>query len=485
MERQECNMQEKSLVKNSFYFIVYRTINVIYPLITATYVSRVMEPSGIGEVSLAQTVVIFLVACALLGIPNYGVREVSRTSNKEELSKLFSEIVIINIISTIVVSALYFGVVRFADLNINKTLYYIEGIILLLNVVNVDWFYQGIENFKYIVVRSCIVKVISVFAIFIFVRTKDDICIYALIFAMAYAGNYLLNIINLRKYVNFMLKGIVPSIHLKKVAILAITYISNEIYVTVDSVMLGILSVNSEVGYYSNSMKVIKILINIVTATGVALLPRLSVLKNQGDTKRLNSITNQAIKLLLLITLPAMLGMFLVSDEIVVVLFGIKFGPAAPILAVLSVLIVLRAFSNLFLQILISSNKDGNTSVIYLSAMIGNVVMNYFLIRSNGAVGAAVASVISELYIMCVLYNIARKYGSFKIGIKYFGSILISCLLMVVTVRIIYYFFDSIYIRLFLAVLGGTVIYFLAGFITKNESILWIVKLIKRRSKCL
>lgn len=476
-------MKEKSLVKNSIYYIVYRLINVIYPLITATYVSRVLEPSGVGEVSLAQTVVIFLVACASLGIPNYGVREVSRAESADKLNRLFSELFLINIFSTAIVSILYYGVVHFADLGINRILYYIEGIILLLNVINVDWFYQGIENFRYIAIRSCIVKIISVFAIFSFVKTKNDICIYALIFALAYAGNYLFNIINLRKYIRFTVKGIKPQIHLASVAILAITYISNEIYVTVDSVMLGIFSVSSEVGYYSNAMKVIKILINVFTAAGVALLPRLSVLKSEGKIERINSITNQAIRLLLLLILPSMIGMILVSKELVVVLFGSKFGPASSILAVLSLLIVLRTISNLFLQILISNNKDENTSIIYLTAMIGNVGMNFFLIQHSGAVGAAIASVISEFYIMCVLYNVAKRYGNFRIGIKYFGSVVISCISMVIVVKMIYYFVGAIFIRLFLSILMGSVTFFTIGYITKNESIYFMLELIKKGVK--
>lgn len=250
---------------------------------------------------------------------------------------------------------------------------------------------------------------------------------------------------------------------------LAITYISNEIYVTVDSVMLGIFSTSSEVGYYSNAMKVIRILINVFTAAGVALLPRFSVLWNEGKNEDLNGITNKTLKLLLFITLPAMLGMILISKELTVTLFGNKFEPAAEILSVLSLLIVFRTISNLFLQILIGSNKDTNTSVIYLTAMIGNVIMNFFLIRSNGAVGAAIASVISEFYIMCVLYIIAKKYCTFKIGTGYLLSIVISCALLIAIVLIVYCFVDSSVIKLFLSIVLGVSVYFMAGFITKNK----------------
>lgn len=469
-------MKEKSLLKNSFYFILYRVINVIYPLLTATYVSRVLQPSGIGEVSLAQTIVIFLVAVALLGIPNYGVREVGKTLQKENLNKIFSELIIINFVSTSIVLILYYSFIFVCDFKINKTLYYIEGMILFLNYINVDWFYQGKEEFKYITIRSCIIKLVSIFAIFAFVKTQDDTCIYAFIFSMAYAGNYLFNLFNLKKFVKFSIKGINPFKHLKGIIILAVTYISNEIYVTVDSIMLGIMTTNAYVGYYSNSMKVIKILVNVCTAIGTTLLPRLSLLKSQKNNEEINNIINTTIKVLLFFTLPAVLGISLVSKELIIVLFGVSFSPAADILKILSLLVIFRTFSNLFLQVLIVNKKDKNTSKVYFVAMISNILMNYILINCYQAKGASIASVIAELFIMISLYIYTRKEIEYKIDNKYLFSILFSLICMMIVVIITNFLVEAIFIKLILEVLFGIVIYVWVNIVLKNEILIELIK---------
>lgn len=477
-------MKKKSLMKNSFYYIMYRLINVLYPLITATYVSRVLEPDGIGDVSLAQTIVTFLVACALLGIPNYGVREISKIENEKEKSTVFFELFIINAISTLIVSVLYYCIINFMTLNINKTLFNIEGIILLLNFINVDWFYQGIEEFKYITIRSCIVKLLSMIAIFSFIKEKNDICIYALIFSMAYAGNYIFNVINLNKHLKFKyISKINPKKHLKNIMILAVTYISNEVYVTVDCLMLGIMTVNIQVGYYSNAMKLIKILINVFTAIGVALLPRISSLRSLRKNDEVNKLIEKVIKLLLFITIPSMLGIIFISKNLIILLFGDEFIPSYTILIILSFLIVFRTFSNLFLQILISDNKDNNVSKTYFIAMILNIMLNLLLIPMLKANGAALASIISEFYIMIVLFVNSKKYNIISIDEKSIVNLIISNIFIIIELLLISKLSIKIIIKVPIQIISSIIIYIIINYLLKNEVIIDFINILKEKRR--
>lgn len=477
-------MKNKSVIKNSFYYVLYRLVNVLYPLVTATYVSRVLEPDGVGEISLAQTIVVFLVACALLGIPNYGVREVSKLKTKEDRGKLFFELFIINAISTLSLIIIYFTLINLFDLNINRNLYNIEGIILILNFINVDWFYQGMEEFKYITIRSCIVKVVSIFAIFIFVKDKSDICNYALIFALAYAGNYIFNLINLRKYINFnCIKKLRPKKHIKNVLLLAITYISNEIYVTIDSIMLGFMSDNTQVGYYSNAMKLIKILINVLTAIGVALLPRISFLRSNNKNKEVYFLIEKIIKILMFITIPSMIGISLVSNDLVVILFGKAFQPSKTILIILSLLIIFRTFSNLFLQILISDNRDKNVSLTYFFAMVLNIILNLIFIPKFEANGAAFASIISEFCILIMLYKDSKKYNPIKFDKNNIKILIVSNVIMSLIVVSISFVKMNLIIKLIVQITSSVFVYILINYILNNEVIIDIIKIIKEKRK--
>lgn len=473
----------KSLYKNSIYFIAYRVINVVYPLITATYVARILGPEGVGRVSIAQTVVIFLTACASLGIPNYGTREVSKLKDKSKLNKLFTELFILNAVSTIIISILYYIIVHNIPYFRGKTLLYdIEGLILILNIINVDWFFHGVEEFKYITIRSCIVKIISVVCIFIFVKNKGDIYIYALIFALAYAGNYLFNIWHLRNFIRFKFRRIRPIKHLKSVFILAITYISNEIYVTIDTVMIGVIVGDITTGYYSNAMKLIKILINVCAAIGVTLLPRLSRVKNDGDDNRFNSILTQTIKILIWFTAACVVGIWLTADKLIPILFGIEFYPSITIIKILCFLVIFRTFSNLFLQVCLCVNEDKKTTKIYFWGMILNIFLNLILIPKYEANGAAVASVISELYMLITLWLIAYKYMKIKITSRYYISVLLPLLVMILAIMALNMFNVNIFIALVMDIIFGVFSYIGVSLLLKNDIVVALKKRIMLKS---
>lgn len=473
-----------SLFKNSVYYVMYRIINVIYPLLTATYVSRVLKPSGVGEAALAQNIVIFLVALAMLGIPNYGVREIS-VCKSSSLNTLFSELFLINAISTTIVSVIYIEVINVFDMPINTELYNIYGIILVLNIFNVDWFYQAKEEFKYITIRSAIVKLSSMLAIFTLVKDEKDICMYGLIFALAYAGNYVFNVVNLKRYIKFTFRNLHIKRHLRNIFVLGVTSISNEIYVMLDSLMLGVLATNTELGYYTNSIKLVRILINVVTAMGTVLLPRLSKIKEEKDSLLYNSILDRVVKILLWVTIPCTLGILLLAESINVVLFGNSFLAAADILKILSLLIIPRAFSNIMLQVLICMNKDTSTSKIYFSGMLINCMLNMILIPVNGAQGAAVASVISEICICFVLFHFAKHKIKVHINFQFIVSVIFAATIMTILVLAARNSMNvmecSSFVILFINICIGVISYVVVSLILKNEIALFLTsKLIKK-----
>ena len=207
----------KSLIKNSIFNILYKLLNVVFPLITSIYVSNIILADGVGKVSFASNIVSYFSLIAVLGIVSYGPREIGKIgNNKSEISKLFSELFVINFISTTICSLLFliltFTIPKFSS---DYILFLFSGIPLFLNYINVDWVYQGLEEYGYITIRSFIVKIISFISLFIFVKSKNDYINYALISSISLALNHIFNIIHLRKYVKFSIKKINLVKHLK------------------------------------------------------------------------------------------------------------------------------------------------------------------------------------------------------------------------------------------------------------------------------
>ena len=193
--------KEKSLTQNSIANVLYNLLKVLFPLIYSTYVSHILLASGVGKISFAQNIVQYFTILAALGIPNYGIREIAKIKNSEIMTnKLFNELISINFISTTICALLYFTLVNSIEFFApERLLYNVVGINILLNYFNVEWFYQGKEEFAYIAVRSFWVKLISLLFIFLFVKKREDYIIYAFISTVVIASNSILNVCNLRK----------------------------------------------------------------------------------------------------------------------------------------------------------------------------------------------------------------------------------------------------------------------------------------------
>ena len=219
-------MKESSLARNSMFFVFYKLLTVLFPLITVSYVSQVLLASGVGKVSSAQNIVQYFVLIASLGIPNYGIREIAKVRNdSSNVNKVFSELFSINSISTGLCTIIYYVIVLNSKyFTIEKNLYLLIGLTIILNFFNVDWFYQGIEEYSYITKRSFVVKIISLILLLVFVRESGDYLVYALIYIIGIAGNNFINCINLKKYgIKFSLSNTNVRRHIKPVFVLLCT----------------------------------------------------------------------------------------------------------------------------------------------------------------------------------------------------------------------------------------------------------------------
>ena len=271
-------MSNKSLLKNSLYNVLYKCLNVIFPLITSIYASRILYSEGIGKVASAQNIVLYFTTIASLGIPTYGIKKIAeKRDDKLELSNSFWELFLINCISSITCSIAYYTMIYSIEFYQERLLLYtVCGLNIIFNIFNIDWFYQGIEEYKYIMYRSMIVKMISLGLLFLLVKTSDDYVQYAFISSIALGLNYFFNILHIKKIV--CLKGVCLNIkqHMRSVYTLLAAAVAVEIYTLADTTMLTVLCGDNIVGLYSNSMKIIKIVRNLVVAICAVFLPRLS-----------------------------------------------------------------------------------------------------------------------------------------------------------------------------------------------------------------
>ena len=470
---------EKSLVKNSIYNIIYKLVTAIYPLVAVTYVSHILMSDNMGIVSYAQNIVSYFVVFAALGIPTYGIRETAiRSKDKQDRSQLFWELFTINFISTTISIIAYiilvFEVSRFKS---NLLLYFVAGLQIFFNYFNVDWFYQGMEEYEYISKRSIFVKILALISLPIFIHKKSDYIWYALIYCLAIAGNNLFNIIRLRRHIEKPQHKLEIKKHLKPISTLLIVSVAVEIYVMIDTTMLGIFTNDSVVGCYSNAMKLIRMISTMAAAIGAVLFPRLSIVFKNNNKEHYQELVNTGLKIMLMIAIPAMIGLIVCSKDIILLLFGKSFIDAIPILKILALMTPIIVCNTLMGgQVLVTTNQENKYVITVVIASIVNVTLNALLIPKYGAPSAAIASLISECIDLTLYTYFARKYVKIKLSIKYILSMLIPLTLYIIVSRFI---ISSIHISTFYSlsinIITCIIIYFGIGYLMQNEAIIFTI----------
>lgn len=404
----------KSIKKNFLYNIFLNVSTVIFPLITAPYISRVLEPDGVGLNNFANTYAGYFALVALLGIPTYGVREVSKVrDNKVALSKLISQLMSIATITTIVVSLIYLiTIALIGQLTENYLIFMLAGFAIYLAPFKINWYYQGVEEFGFITFRSLVIRTLSVILLFIFVREKNDLILFVVLHV---AGNVLADVWNYAKLRNagirphLTFQGLKP--HISPLLVLFASSIAISIYTVLDTLMIGFIKDYEEVGYYTNAMQMSKVILNAVTSLSIVAVPRVSLYMKENNYVKINELINKSFSVVSFLAFPVAVGLACISPTFVPLFFGEKFVGSVIPLVILSMLIISIGFNNLAgIQILIGMGLDRLFLYSVLIGTISNFIMNCFLIPIGGAVGASFASIIAETLILIVMsYYVYRE----------------------------------------------------------------------------
>lgn len=463
----------KKISINMIFNVSYNLLNILFPFITSVYLARVLGPEYLGRITYAQNIMQYFLIFASLGIPTYGMRQISRCNgNKERISRVFTELFKINAFTSIFCSILFtITVFVIGDFSTDIKLYLCVGLTLYMNIINIDWFYTGKEDYVYITVRSFVVKVISIIAIFVFVHTQQDYVIYALITSMATTGNYIFNIINLRDKVKFCRKNIDVKKHIRPTLILFVVLFFSNIYNQIDITMIGMIKDKVAVGHYSNPVKIVRIVTSLTTTLSATILPQMCSLYKERNLNRFNELYNKTFKLVYLLAMCIGCGICLVGDNLVYVLWGTEFAPSVSVLVILAFIVPIIAVSYISGSVILMATDNEKKLLLATSCGAGmNIVGNAFLIPYWGIEGAAIVSVLSETVVLLVHIFFSKKYIKLRIDKRFVASTMIPIAVMFIVVKVIGNLLQlSCIIKLMSQVVIGAFLCILCMLIMKNE----------------
>lgn len=385
-----------SVKKNIIYNISYQILILIVPFITSPYVSRVLGPEGLGTYSVTTAIVKYFTLFALLGMSNYGNRTIAKNKDsKEKLSVTFWNLYYFQLISSSTVLMMYIiyllvvGIDNYGLVSLCQIPY------MLSCVFEISWFFYGMENFKGIVTRNTVVKILTTIAVFAFVKERGDAWIYVLINSLSLLMGQLCLWPFVFKYVSWKKPNwsIIRS-HFKPNCILMISVIAVSVYTLMDKIMIEWMTTTTEVGYYENTEKIVAIANNAAGAVGAVMLPRVSNLRASGSDDKVLSYISKSMKYIMLIAVALAFGIAGVSKSFSVIYYGKEFERCGTLLMMISPAILFYAASNILRnQYLLPKDMDRVFVTATVSASILNFVLNSIFIPVYGALGAVIGTV--------------------------------------------------------------------------------------------
>ena len=316
-------MKQKSISKNYLYNLFYQILVIVMPLITTPYLSRVLGAEAIGIYSYTLSIATYFILFGTLGISLYGQREIAYVQEDDKKRSItFWEILFLKII-TMTISIFIFWV-TYGMYGQYKIYYRILVIELISQCIDISWFFQGIEEFKKTVIRNSIVKLIFAICIFMFVKSPNDLIKYIVIIAGANLFGNMSLWMYIPKYIQKVaIKDLHVFKHLKPTILLFIPQIAVQIYTVLDRTMLGIIIEDkSEVGFYEQAQKVVKLLLTLITSLGTVMVPRMASTFAKGDKEQLKKYMYSSFSFVFFLAFPIMAGLILISGEFVPIFFG-------------------------------------------------------------------------------------------------------------------------------------------------------------------
>lgn len=471
-------------LKNYLYNLTYQLLILAVPLITTPYISRVLKADGIGRYSITQAVMEYFVLFGLLGMSTYGSRQIAYVRDREdEKSQTFWDLNATRTI-TMLLSVICYGIFCIF-VSKNRTLYIIQGFTVLASLIDISWYFAGVEQFKTTAMRNIIVKIISVVAIFLFVKSKDDLALYALIVSLSlFLGQLFLwtGIKKQIKYKKIIWKNV--KVHLWGSFKLWLPTIAASLYTSFDKIMLGYYTNNTEVGLYVNSQKIVKIATTVTTSLATVTIPKVSNSFSKGKINEVSEIIYKSLTAVSFLAFPMCAGLMGIRETLVPWFLGEGYEPVINLLLISSLLIITLSWSSILAnQVLVATKRENLYTLAIVIAAIINMILNVMLIPRVKSLGALISSVAAEYIGMLIMLYFSRKVISvgsfFKRVWKYFACS--------VVMYYVVYFIGKISPKTFGAtivqIVIGIILYTVCMFVLHDPMLKYLISSIKLKIK--
>lgn len=460
----------KSIFKNLSYNVLLQIVLMVLPLISIPYVSRVLGAEGIGAYSFTLSLTQYFIIVGTLGTSLYGNRQIAYArDSKEELSKTFWSIFIVRLSSTSVALLVYYAL--FWNTTDLRTLRMIQSFHILAQVFDITWLFIGLEDFKRIVTRNLVIKILGLVLIFSLVKTKEDVLLYTLInLGMSISSSLIMWLYTPQLLAKVVLKKNDVQNHIVPIFKLFIPQIASQVYVLLDKTMLGYLSSLEQVGFYTQAERMVRSVLELTSALGVVMLPRMSHIFSKGNYDQMRNYLNKSLVGVSYIALPMMVGLMGLTHEFIPWFFGDQFLQVEPIMKSISLILLFISLSSVLgVQYLLPANRVNEFTFSIVMGAVVNFSLNFLLIPHYAAMGAVIGTISAECTVMGLQFYFLRNevnMRTYTVALLKYG---IAVTFMYISVRFLGTNLGASMLTNLIQMGVGMIVYFGVLFVLKEE----------------
>jgi O-antigen/teichoic acid export membrane protein len=408
----------KRVAKNAFWLLLGSSISKLIEFITIVYLARILTVSGFGLLSFAQAILIYLLLLVDGGLSVLGIRETAKS--KENLA-----IVGINIFSLRIILALIvfiFSAIVLFSLKISlelKLLLTFTFLLLFPRAITSEWVFQGLERMEYVGISKVLQQLFFFGLVLLVIKNVNNLLAVPLLqFSSSLATSFIFLFILLRYFMPFSFKNLHSRDWFNYIMVaipLGLSSVFIQIYYNLDVIMLGFMQRPEVVGWYNASYKLFYVFLGTMGVFSAAVFPIVCKKFEEGKEKA-QEFLEKYLRLMLLGTFPAVLLGLLCSESAIRLIYGSSYMPGLLAFKILLLNILVIAISGIYgTLVLIPSGKNKEFMYSVGIGALCNLILNFILIPPFSLVGAAVATLLTEIIVVISFFYL----GGWKIGINW------------------------------------------------------------------
>lgn len=410
-----------SIKKNFSWNLILTVAGRIIPLLVFPYVTRVLGVTRWGSIQFADSVVTYFTVFAMLGINSIGVREIAKAKgNREKLSQAFSGLLFLTLITTILAIIVLVLLIQYLpSFKSHSNLLYIGISNIICATLLIEWFYRGLEDFRYITIRTLAIRCVYVASVFLLIKKEDDYVLYFILSAIVYIINVFINLLYSKKFADITVENLNIKPYIKPFVILGVYSILTNMYGSFNVVFLGSHCGDTEVGFYTTATKLYFVILSVFTAFTTVMMPRMSSLLSEGKKRDFLIMTSKSIDVLLLFCFPLIILSEIYAPVFIRIIAGPGYeGAILPMRIIMPLMLVIGYEQIIVLQMLMPLEKD---NAIMINSGVGAVIallLNFLIVPSLGAVGSSIVWTCCEFGVLFSAQYFVSKYTGYHIPIN-------------------------------------------------------------------